>query len=123
MKKVGPALGDVPRGGDPADAAPDALCAFGPWLLFAAAAFRGACTMLQNYLGESVGHRLAYELRLAFYAKLQRLSFRYHDRTHTGELMTRGILDIEQRQGVEVIVADGAAGTVLRRLPVQGARR
>ena len=65
------------------------------WWLLAAAAFRGACTMVQKYQGEAVGHHLAFELRLAYYARLQRLSFRYHDRTHTGELMTRGILDIE----------------------------
>lgn len=64
-------------------------------MLFAATAFRGAVTMVQNYQGEVVGHLMANELRLAYYAQLQRLAHRYHDETHTGELMTRGILDIE----------------------------
>jgi ATP-binding cassette subfamily B protein len=87
------------------------------WLLLAAALFRGASTMVQNYLGESVGHRIAYELRVAFYAKLQRLSFRYHDRTHTGELMTRGILDIE---GVRMWVHTGVLRLVLLAVLIGG---
>ena len=36
---------------------------------------RGLFTMVQNYYGESVGHQIGYELRLAFYEKIQRLSF------------------------------------------------
>ena len=64
-------------------------------LLLATAVFRGFCTMMQNYQGEAVGQIIGYELRLAYYAKLQRLSFSYHDRMHTGDLMTRGMLDIE----------------------------
>jgi ATP-binding cassette subfamily B protein len=87
------------------------------WLLLAAAVFRGACTMAQNYMGESVGHHIAYELRGAFYAKLQRLSFRYHDRTHTGELMTRGILDIE---GVRMWVHTGILRLVLLAVLIGG---
>lgn len=64
-------------------------------LLLGTSLFRGACTLVQNYQGEAVGHLIGYELRLAYYAKLQRLSFSYHDQIHTGDLMTRGILDIE----------------------------
>jgi len=65
------------------------------WWLFAVSVFRGLVTMLQNYQGEAVGHLIGYKLRLEYYAKLQELSFRYHDQTHTGDVMTRGILDIE----------------------------
>lgn len=64
-------------------------------LLLGAASLRGFFTMLQNYLGESVGQLIGYQLRLDFYQKLQQLSFSWHDRIHTGDLMTRGILDIE----------------------------
>lgn len=64
-------------------------------LLLGAGMLRGVFTMFQNYLGESLGHRVGYELRLAYYEKLQRLSFGYHDRVHSGDLMTRGMLDIE----------------------------
>ncbi len=65
------------------------------WWLFAVSVFRGLVTMVQNYQGEAVGHLIGYRLRLDYYAKLQQLSFRYHDQTHTGDVMTRGILDIE----------------------------
>ena len=64
-------------------------------LLLGAASLRGFFTMLQNYLGESVGQLIGYQLRLDFYQKLQKLSFSWHDQIHTGDLMTRGILDIE----------------------------
>ncbi|MCA8927796.1 MAG: ABC transporter ATP-binding protein [Alphaproteobacteria bacterium] len=64
-------------------------------LLLGAASLRGLCTMMQNYMGEAVGQLIGYQLRLDFYRQLQRLSFSWHDRVHTGDLMTRGILDIE----------------------------
>ena len=80
------------------------------YLLVAAAAVRGALTMSQNYLGEAIGHLIANDLRLSYYSKLQRLSFSYHDRVHTGELMTRGILDIE---GVRMWVSTGMLRAVL----------
>ncbi|MGI9334846.1 MAG: ABC transporter transmembrane domain-containing protein, partial [Gammaproteobacteria bacterium] len=80
------------------------------WLLLAAAVFRGVCTMMQNYLGEAVGHLIAHELRLRYYAQLQHLSHSYHDHVHTGDLMTRGILDIE---GTRMWVSTGVLRLVL----------
>ena len=80
--------------GTDTQAARDALVITALWLLGASIA-RGALTMTQNYQGEAVGHLLAHEVRMAYYTKLQHLSFSYHDQVHTGELMTRGILDIE----------------------------
>lgn len=79
-------------------------------LLLVTAIVRGASTMLQNYHGEAVGHLIAFELRLAYYAKLQHLSFSYHDHIHTGELMTRGMLDIE---GTRMWVHTGILRVVL----------
>ena len=64
-------------------------------LLLGASVARGLFTLIHNYCGETIGHALAYSLRLQFYDKLQRLSFSFHDRVHTGELITRGMLDIE----------------------------
>ena len=82
-------------GGPAAASAARAALLHTAWLLLGAACFRGLCTMTQNYQGEAVGQLIAYDLRLAYYRQLQRLSFRWHDRVHTGELMTLGILDIE----------------------------
>jgi ATP-binding cassette subfamily B protein len=38
---------------------------------------------------------VAYDLRDALYAKIQSLSFSYHDRAQTGQLMTRATSDVE----------------------------
>ncbi|HSM18924.1 MAG TPA: ABC transporter transmembrane domain-containing protein, partial [Hyphomicrobiales bacterium] len=72
--------------------------------LFGAGLLRGTFTMLHNYQGEAIGQSIGYELRLAYFEKLQRLSFAFHDRVHSGDLITRGMLDIE---GVRRFV-DGA---------------
>jgi ATP-binding cassette subfamily B protein len=61
-------------------------------LLMGASVLRGLFTMVQNYQGEAVGQMIGYHLRLDYYRKLQTLSFSWHDRVHSGDLMTRGIL-------------------------------
>ena len=68
-------------------------------LLLGAATLRGLFTLTHNYCGETLGHHLAYRLRMAFYDKLQHLNFTFHDRVHTGELITRGMLDLEGVRG------------------------
>ena len=79
-------------------------------LLFAVSVLRGLFTMVQNYYGESVGHHVGYELRLAFYEKIQRLSFGFHDRVHSGDLITIGMLDLE---GVRMFFSTGIVRLVL----------
>ena len=79
-------------------------------LLLVASILRGVFTLIYNYSSEEIGHRLAYDLRLAFYGKLQRLSFSFHDRIHTGELITRGMLDLE---GVRMFVNTGLLRVLL----------
>ena len=64
-------------------------------VIVAAAAVRGVFAYGQMYLGEAMSQRVAYDLRNAFYDRLQRLSFGYHDRQHTGNLMSRATLDVE----------------------------
>lgn len=78
--------------------------------LLVVSVLRGLFTMAQNYYGDAVGHHLGYELRLATYEKLQRLSFSFHDRVHTGDLITLGILDIE---GVRMFFNTGLVRMVL----------
>ncbi|MEI9412056.1 ABC transporter ATP-binding protein [Mesorhizobium salmacidum] len=64
-------------------------------LLLAVSVLRGLFTLAQNYFAESVGHHFAYELRLACYDKIQRLSFSFHDQGHSADLITICMLDIE----------------------------
>ena len=86
-------------------------------LILATSVFRGLFTMMQNYQGEAVGQLIGYQLRLALYAKVQSLSFSYHDRVHTGDLMTRGILDVE---GVKLWVSTGVFRAMLLVILVGG---
>jgi ATP-binding cassette subfamily B multidrug efflux pump len=96
-------------GGSAAAAAESAL-----WttaiILLVVSILRGFFTMAQNYYGESVGHHTGYELRLAFYEKIQRLSFSFHDRVHTGDLITVGMLDLE---GVRMFFSTALVRVVL----------
>jgi len=81
-----------------------ALLVLGVWIL------RGAFTTLQNYFAESVGHHTGYLLRLSYYEKIQSLNFGFHDRVHSGDLITAGMLDIE---GVRVFFSTGLVRVVL----------
>ncbi|ODT73307.1 MAG: multidrug ABC transporter [Pelagibacterium sp. SCN 63-23] len=78
--------------------------------LLSVSAARGFFTLLQNYFSESVGHYVGYELRLAFYDKVQKLSYSYHDRVHSGDLITVGLLDLD---GVRMFFSTGLVRVVL----------
>ncbi|MDP9807729.1 ATP-binding cassette subfamily B protein [Rhizobium tibeticum] len=82
------------EGGQAGQLAQDALLTTALMLL-GASVLRGIFTMIQNYYSESVGHHIGYELRLACYEKIQRLSFSFHDSVHSGDLITIGLLDLE----------------------------
>ncbi len=58
-------------------------------------ALRGAFAYGQGYLGEATSQRVAYDLRRGLYEHLQTLSFSFHDRAETGQLMSRMTADIE----------------------------
>ncbi len=78
--------------------------------LLAVSVARGFFTLLQNYYSESVGHHVGYELRLAFYDKVQRLSYSYHDKVHSGDLITLGLLDLD---GLRMFFSTGFIRTIL----------
>ncbi|CAI8046483.1 Uncharacterized ABC transporter ATP-binding protein YknU, partial [Geodia barretti] len=56
---------------------------------------RGLMMMVHTQQAEIVGQSVGYRLRMDYYDKVQRLSYGFHDRVHTGELITRGMLDVE----------------------------
>ena len=60
-----------------------------------AALLRGLFAFGQTYLGEWMSQRVAYDLRNHIYDRLQRLSYAYHDRQQTGQLMSRATQDVE----------------------------
>jgi ABC-type multidrug transport system fused ATPase/permease subunit len=56
---------------------------------------RGAFAYGQNFLGESTAERVAYDIRNEFYDHLQHLSFAYHDKEQTGDLMSKATADVQ----------------------------
>lgn len=73
-------------------------------LIIAATTIRGLLTMMTGYQAEYVSQRVGYDLRLQYFQQLQRLSFGFHDRIHSGDLITRGMLDLE---GARVFIQGG----------------
>jgi ATP-binding cassette, subfamily B, multidrug efflux pump len=67
--------------------------------LVGVAAVRGIVSFTQEYWSEKASQSAAYEMRNALFDKLQGLSFSYHDRAQTGQLMTRITSDVEQVHG------------------------
>jgi ABC-type multidrug transport system fused ATPase/permease subunit len=66
--------------------------------MFGAAAFRSISQYGQQYLGQWLGQKVAYDLRNSIYNRLQHLSFAYHDSHQTGQLMSRATQDVEAVQ-------------------------
>jgi ATP-binding cassette subfamily B protein len=64
-------------------------------LILAAAALRGLSQGALGFEGEYLGQKVANDLRLEYFEKLQRLSFSYHDKNHSGDLITRGMIDLD----------------------------
>ena len=107
---------------------PSARCMFlyrAGALLITVTLVRGMVAYGQSYLTAHLAQHLAYRLRHLLYDQIQRLSFAYHDRAQTGELMSRATADVEAVRlffqfgwpiglsvalaGTGTIVADGLA--------------
>ncbi len=65
-------------------------------LLLGIAVVRGVVSFTQGYASEKLSQSVAYDLRNELFARIQALSFSYHDRAQTGQLMTRITSDVEQ---------------------------
>ena len=48
-----------------------------------------------TYASESLGQKVAYDLRNKLYGNVQRLSYAYHDNVQTGQIMSRATEDVE----------------------------
>ncbi|MEK6754163.1 MAG: ABC transporter ATP-binding protein [Chloroflexota bacterium] len=57
---------------------------------------RGVFAFLQAYWAEKNSQAVAYDLRNDLYSKIQTLSFSYHDKNQTGQLMIRATDDVEK---------------------------
>src|SRR6185503_3903769 len=60
------------------------------------AVLRGVFSFLQAYWAEKNSQAVAYDIRNELYSKIQTLSFSYHDKNQTGQLMIRATDDVEK---------------------------
>ncbi len=65
-------------------------------LLLGLALLKGALSFAQGRWTEISSQSVAYDLRNAIHHKLSALSFSYHDRAETGQLLSRAIQDVER---------------------------
>ena len=64
-------------------------------ILLAASVIRGFIDFARTYCTDSLSQKVAYDVRNDMYDKLQHLSFAYHDKEHTGNLMSKVTSDVE----------------------------
>jgi ATP-binding cassette subfamily B protein len=55
----------------------------------------GIFAYFQSYLSEYLSQHVAYDLRNSLYNRIQSLSFSFHDKAQTGQLMSRVTADVE----------------------------
>ena len=63
--------------------------------LLGASLCRGMFDFARTYTTDSLSQKVSYVLRNRFYDKLQHMSFAYHDKEHTGDLMSKATADVE----------------------------
>jgi ATP-binding cassette subfamily B protein len=64
--------------------------------IVAFAVLRGFFAFIQTYMSERSSQGVAFDFRNEIFAKVQRLSFSYHDQNQTGQLMIRATDDVER---------------------------
>ena len=64
-------------------------------LLLGASIMRGLFDFARTYSTDSLSQKVAYDVRNLMYDKLQHLSFAFHDKEHTGNLMSKVTSDVE----------------------------
>lgn len=68
------------------------------------AVLRGVFSFIQAFMAERTSQGLAFDLRNALFARVQRLSFSYYDQNQTGQIMIRATDDVEK---VRLFIAQG----------------
>lgn len=63
--------------------------------ILAASLCRGFCDFARTYTTESLSQMVSFDCRNLLYDKLQNVSFAFHDKEHTGDLMSRATADVE----------------------------
>ena len=72
------------------------LLALAAGALLALTLVKGILTFFQMLWTEQASQGVAYDQRNAIHSKLATLSFSYHDRTETGQALSRAVQDVER---------------------------
>ena len=72
-------------------------------------AVQATCAGLRRYYAMRTSYRIEADLRNELYDRVNRLSFDYHDRTATGQLMSRGSADLHEIQAFLVNIPINSA--------------
>ena len=64
-------------------------------MILGASFVRGIFDFARTYATDTLSQKVAYDIRNLMYDKLQHLSFAFHDREHTGNLMSKVTSDVE----------------------------
>ena len=75
------------------------------------------CTFGEKYLSTSVAQWVSYDLRVAIYAHIQRLSLAFHDQKRTGDLITRVTADIDS---IQSFIMNGLLGVLINVMTLVG---
>ncbi len=65
-------------------------------LMIGLGVLRGVAGFITRYFSEWLANRTAYDIRNQLYSYVLNLSFGYHDRSQTGQLITRAISDVDE---------------------------
>lgn len=82
------------------------------------AIMRALFSFSQQFNAERLSQNLAFDFRNELFAKIQRLSFSYHDRNQTGQLMIRATDDVEK---VRLFIGQGLVMTLQAFILLAGA--
>ena len=63
--------------------------------ILVASLLRGFNDFVRTYTSDSLAQKVAYDLRNELYDKYQHMSFAFHDKEHTGDLMSKATADVE----------------------------
>ena len=75
------------------------------------------CSYAQKYITTSVGQWVMHDLRLTLYHRIQRLSLSYHDRSQTGDLISRVTSDID---AIQSFIASGLLSSLINCITLVG---
>lgn len=83
---------------DGIDAKVVSVIVWGAAAMVGVALLRALFSFLQGFLAAKASENVAYDVRNALYQQIQKLSFGYHDRAQTGQLLTRATSDVDRVQ-------------------------